>query len=126
MGKLAKILGSTMTVFVIVLFTSAYLTLLCEAKSPDANIKNYYDALWWCLNASSVGNSNVFPITAGGRLVGAFVIVVGYGLFTINVGAISAALTHMIKSPHYEKLLNELHKHGKNEENPNTEKPEDK
>ena len=126
MGKLAKILGSTMTVFVVVLFASAYLTLLCEAKSPDANLRTYHDALWWCLHASSVGNSDVFPITMSGRVVGAFVIVVGYGLFTINVGAISAALTHMIKSPHYEKLLNELHKHGKNEEKPNTKKPEDK
>lgn len=121
MGKLVKILGSTMSVFVIVLFASAYLTLLCEAKSPDANIKTYPDALWWCLHASSVGNSDVFPMTACGRLVGAFVIVVGYGLFTVNVGAISAALTHMIKTPHYEKLLNELSKHKKAEE-----KPEDK
>ena len=121
MGKLVKILGSTMSVFVIVLFASAYLTLLCEAKNPDANIKTYHDALWWCLHASSVGNSNVFPITTGGRLVGAFVIVVGYGLFTVNVGAISAALTHMIKNPHYEKLLSELSKRKKAED-----KPEDK
>ncbi len=126
MGKLVKILCSTMSVFVIVLFASAYLTLLFEAGSPNANIRTYHDALWWCLHASSVGNSNVFPITAGGRLVGAFVIIVGYGLFTINVGAISAALTHMIKSPHYEKLLNELHKSSKLEEKPDAEKPEDK
>jgi len=109
MGKLAKILGSTMTVFIVVLFGSAYLTLLCESRTPDANIKNYLDALWWCLHASSVGNSDVFPVTVCGRLVGIFVIVVGYGLFTINVGTISAALTHMIKDAHYEKLLKDLH-----------------
>ena len=121
MGKLLKILGSTMTVFILVLFASAYLTLRCEIRDPAANIKNYPDALWWCLHASSVGNSDVFPVTVGGRLIGAFVIVVGYGLFTVNVGAISAALTHMIKTPHYEKLLNELSKHKKAEE-----KPEDK
>ena len=125
MGKLVKILCSTMSVFVIVLFASAYLTLLFEAESPDANIRTYHDALWWCLHASSVGNSNVFPITAGGRLVGAFAIVVGYGLFTINVGAISAALTHMIKGPHYEKLLKELSRNNKKEEKTDTEKPED-
>ena len=126
MGKLIKILFSTMTVFVVVLFASAYLTLLCEAKAPGANIKTYQDALWWCLHASSVGNSNVFPITAGGRLVGAFVIVVGYGLFTINVGAISAALTHAIRGPHYEKLLKELCKNDKSEVKSDPAKPEDK
>ena len=114
MGKLAKILGSTMTIFVIVLFASAYLTLRCEAQAPNANIKHYCDALWWCLHASSVGNSDVFPVTVWGRLVGIFVIIVGYGLFTINVGTISAALSHMLKEAHYEKLLKELHR-GKKE-----------
>ena len=113
MGKLLKILGSTMTVFIIVLFASAYLTLRCELRAPSANIKNYLDALWWCLHASSVGNSDVFPVTVGGRLVGAFVIIVGYGLFTVNVGTISAALTHMIKDAHYEKILREFHRNKK-------------
>ena len=108
MGKLAKILCSTMTVFVVVLFASAYLTLQLESKNPNANIKNYCDALWWCLHASSVGNSDVFPVTMYGRLVGVFVIIVGYGLFTINVGTISAALTHMLKETRYDKLFKEF------------------
>lgn len=115
MGKLLKILGSTMTVFILVLFASAYLTLRCEVQNPAANIKNYPDSLWWCLHASSVGNSDVFPVTIGGRLVGAFVIIVGYGLFTVNVGTISAALTHMIREPHYDKILRELRKNAKKE-----------
>ena len=115
MGKLIKILCSTMTVFVVVLFACAYLTLQCEAKSPDANIKTYCDALWWCLHASSVGNSDVFPVTLCGRLLGVFVIIVGYGLFTINVGTISAALSHMIRETHYDKLLKELRRGDKKE-----------
>ena len=108
MGKLVKILGSTMGVFVIVLFGCAYLTLQLESQHPDANIKNYCDALWWCLHASSVGNSDVYPVTMYGRLLGVFVIVVGYGLFTINVGTISAALTHMLRETHYDKLFREF------------------
>ena len=115
MSKLLKILCSTMGVFLLVLFASAYLTWLCESRSPDANIKSYLDSLWWCLHASSVGNSNVFPVTVCGRLTGIFVIVVGYGLFTINVGTISAALSHMLKEKHYENLLKELHRGGKKE-----------
>lgn len=109
MSKLVKILFSTMTVFIVVLFASAYLTLQCELQSTDANIKTYVDALWWCLNASSVGDSNVYPVTTLGRLLGAFVIIVGYGLFTINVGTISAALSHMIQKAHYENLLKQFH-----------------
>lgn len=97
MKNLVKILFSSLTIFVLVIFGGAYLTLQCELQSPMANIKTYQDALWWSLNASSIGDSNVFPVTIAGRIVGAFLIVIGYGLFTVNVGAISAVLSHLTK-----------------------------
>lgn len=105
MKKLIKILCSTLTVFVIVIFFGAYLTLKCEQGNPMANIKTYHDALWWSLNASSIGNSDVYPITAYGRIVGAFLIVIGYGLFTINVGTISAGLVHFLKEHNKESAI---------------------
>jgi hypothetical protein len=47
------------------------------------------------VNATSIGDSNVYPITVEGRLIGFALIVVGYGLFTVNVGVISASLNHV-------------------------------
>lgn len=92
MKKLIKILCSTLTVYLFVIFLGAYLTLKLELQDPLANIKNYYDSLWWSINATSIGDSNVFPVTIGGRIVGTFLIIIGYGLFTINVGTISARI----------------------------------
>lgn len=92
-----KILGSSLTIYLLILFLGAYFTLKFETEEINANIKTYGDALWWALNATSIGDSNVYPITIFGRITGAFLIIIGYGLFTINVGTISAALTHFIK-----------------------------
>lgn len=109
MKKLIKILCSTLSIYIFLIFFGAYLTLQCESQDITANIKNYYDALWWSINATSIGDSNVYPITISGRIIGTILIIIGYGLFTINVGAISAGLTHMIKDQTTETIINHIH-----------------
>ena len=98
MNKLIKILFSSLTIYAFVLFFGAWLTLKYESFDINANIKNYYDSLWWSLNATSIGDSNVYPITVNGRIVGVFLILVGYGLFTINVATISSVLNNFVKN----------------------------
>ena len=98
MNKLFKILFSSLTIYAFILFFGAWLTLKYQTDSKDANIKTYYDALWWSLNATSIGDSNVYPITVKGRIVGVFLILIGYGLFTINVATINSALNNIIKN----------------------------
>ena len=108
MKKLLQILFSTLSIYILVIFSGAYLTLKVEQENNSANINDYYDALWWSLNATSIGDSNVYPITIKGRIIGAFLIVIGYGLFTINVGTISAGLVHFTKSKHVEEKIEKL------------------
>lgn len=114
MKKLVKILFSTLSIYILVIFSGTYFTLKAEQEDSTANIKGYNDALWWSLNATSIGDSNVYPVTAKGRIIGAFLIVIGYGLFTVNVGAISAGLVHFTKSNQsieekIKKLLKKTH-----------------
>ena len=63
MKKIFKIICSTLTIYIFVIFSGAYLTLKCEQQNNQANIITYQDALWWSLNATSIGDSNVYPIT---------------------------------------------------------------
>lgn len=114
MKKLLQILFSTLSIYILVIFSGAYLTLKVEQEDNNANIKDYNDALWWSLNATSIGDSNVYPITIKGRIIGAFLIVIGYGLFTINVGTISAGLVHFTKTNHVEEKIEKLLKKGEN------------
>ena len=111
MSKLFKILFSTVFIFVVVIFLGAYLTLYCESQDPTANIKTYQDAIWWSINASSIGDSNVYPVTVPGRVVGIFLIVIGYGLFTINVGAISAGITHITRDKSRDHIFKQIEEH---------------
>jgi len=114
--NLIKILFSSLTVYALILFIGAYLTLKYEVNEDAANIKNYYDSLWWCLNATSIGDSNVYPITPAGRIVGVFIILIGYGLFTINVATISSFLNHL-SFDKFKKTITEHLKHEKESNN---------
>lgn len=108
MKKFVQILFSALAGYVIIIFLGAYLTLKCESSDPSANIREYADALWWALNATSIGDSNVYPITGSGRIVGAFLIVLGYGLFTINVATISSFLNHLLNGKLKKKIEDKL------------------
>jgi voltage-gated potassium channel len=94
---LFTVLTSSYFTFGLFVFTGAYCLLNVERGASDANILNYADALWFSLNASSVGNSNFYPVTNLGRLIGAVLILVGYALFTLNIAVISSYFSHKLK-----------------------------
>ena len=60
-----------------------------EIGAEGGHIRHYPDALWWALvTVTTVGYGDVTPVTAAGRVVAAFLIVGGVGLF----GAVTANL----------------------------------
>jgi voltage-gated potassium channel len=72
---------------VAVLETASIVMLPIEARSADANITTGGDALWWgIVTVTTVGYGDQFPVTTGGRFIGAVVLVVGVGLFGTFTG----------------------------------------
>jgi voltage-gated potassium channel Kch len=68
---------------ILVLEFGSILVLHAEGPAADHNIKSAGDALWWSIvTIATVGYGDRFPITAWGRVIGVFMIVVGVGLFT--------------------------------------------
>ena len=86
-----------MAVFVTVVFAGGYAVLMCESDCPGSNITGYGDALWWALNVCSVGDACYHPVTNGGRVVGALLIVIGYGCFAVNVGIVTAVVGRLVR-----------------------------
>lgn len=68
-------------VSLVVLIFSSVVILNCET-AKDSNIKSANDALWWgVVTMATVGYGDKFPVTVPGRIVGAFLMVAGVGLF---------------------------------------------
>ncbi|MEI6807752.1 MAG: potassium channel family protein [bacterium] len=66
--------------FTVMIFSSVVI-LNCETD-PASNIKSANDALWWSVvTMATVGYGDKYPVTVGGRIVAAFLMVAGVGLF---------------------------------------------
>jgi voltage-gated potassium channel len=61
--------------------------LAIEGDDPNANIHTASDALWWVyVTITTVGYGDTYPVTNAGRVLGAFVMLVGVGLFGVVTG----------------------------------------
>jgi hypothetical protein len=74
--------------------------LALESKSPDANIKNASDVLWYIyVTVTTVGYGDRFPVTNNGRVIGVVILTIGVGLF----GTLTAFLANAFVQPAAEK-----------------------
>jgi len=72
---------------VLVLQFGSLAILRIEQYATDGNIKTASDALWYTVvTISTVGYGDQYPVTRAGRLLGAFIIVVGVGIFGTFTG----------------------------------------
>lgn len=77
-----KLSVTTTIVMPLLLFMSAVSVLEAEQDAPGANITSFPDALWWALaSITTVGYGDRFPVTADGRMVAVFLMIIGIGLF---------------------------------------------
>lgn len=68
----------------VVVEAAATLILGAESKSPLANIQTAGDAEWWTIvTMATVGYGDKYPVTAAGRVIALFVMIVGVGLFGV-------------------------------------------
>ncbi|PMN69663.1 potassium channel family protein [Enterovibrio norvegicus] len=78
-----------------------------ESHSPDANIDNFTDAIWWMfVTISTVGYGDYYPVTPAGRAVAIIVIMCGVGIF----GAITGLVTSYVTKPEQKEQEREQHR----------------
>ncbi len=80
----------------IVLSVGSILILKFESASPDANIQDGGDAIWWgIVTITTVGYGDFFPVTTLGRITGFFVMFAGIGI----IGALASILASLLVAP---------------------------
>ncbi|MDD2714990.1 MAG: ion transporter [Candidatus Wallbacteria bacterium] len=78
---------ASITVIWFALLISSSITILNIETTPEANVKNAGDALWWAFNTIVAGGGygNYFPLTASGKILAGFLMIAGmviFGIFT--------------------------------------------
>ena len=83
----------TILMTLLVLTVSSVLVLQFESKSPDANITDGGDALWYSIvTITTVGYGDRYPVTPGGRFTAVFIMFMGVGI----IGALASILSSVL------------------------------
>jgi voltage-gated potassium channel len=83
-------LSSVFVLFLIVLFMAAVLAFLFERNAQPAGFTSLAASLWWAVvTLTTTGYGDVVPITPGGRLVAALLMICGLGVFGLWTGILA-------------------------------------
>lgn len=75
----------------VVMTVSAGFALAFEHEQPGASIQNYSDALWWAfVTCTTVGYGDHFPVTTGGQIVAAVLMLLGIAGLSLLTASIAA------------------------------------
>ncbi len=83
----------TILLTILVLTVASVLVLQFESQSPDANITEGGDALWYSIvTITTVGYGDFFPVTPAGRITAMFIMFMGVGI----IGALASILASLL------------------------------
>lgn len=87
-----------LTLTIIILFLSAVGIYHCENESQPETFSSVFASMWWAVaTLTTVGYGDVYPITLGGKLFTALMLLVGLGIVAIPPGIVSSALNEARK-----------------------------
>lgn len=85
-------LGQLGIVSIMVILLGASVGYLIEADAPGTTIENFGDALWWAAALVTTVGSELYPVTAGGRILAFLLMIYAIGVFSYFIGAIASVL----------------------------------
>lgn len=68
-------------VTLVTLLIGALMMFLLERNAPHTVISSYGSALWFCIGIITTIGNELYPVTAEGRVVAAFLMIFGVGIF---------------------------------------------
>lgn len=90
--KKRELLGSMFFVSILMLISSLLMYSAEHEAQPEV-FRNAFSGLWWAVaTLTTVGYGDIYPVTALGRLVGAFIAFSGLAAVAIPTGIISSGL----------------------------------
>ncbi|GAA0773305.1 cyclic nucleotide-binding domain-containing protein [Roseibium denhamense] len=92
------LLGSSMIIFGVILMAATLMYVIEHDDQPE-KFKSILHGVYWAITTvTTVGYGDVVPISNLGKMVGAVVMLMGYGLIALPVGIIASAFAREIHS----------------------------
>ena len=85
-------LGQLAIISAMVMLIGAALGFLLEAGAPGSPIEDFGDALWWSGALVTTIGSELYPVTAAGRILGFVLMIYAIGIFTYFIGSVASVL----------------------------------
>ena len=85
-------LGQLAIISAMVILIGAALGFLLEAGAPESRIQDFGDALWWSAALVTTVGSELYPVTAPGRILGIFLMLYAVGVFSYFIASIASVL----------------------------------
>lgn len=111
-----EILVSAILVFILLIIASTLMFYIENKAQPEA-FENIGQALWWAVaTLTTVGYGDIYPITGLGKIMSAFIALLGIGFVALPTGIISSAYIEEIRKqkktekcicPHCNKEITE-------------------
>lgn len=92
------LLGSSMIIFGVILMAATVMYLIEHDQQPEKFRSILHGIYWAITTVTTVGYGDVVPISNPGKIVGAIVMLMGYGLIALPVGIIASAFAREIHS----------------------------
>ncbi|WP_420414509.1 cyclic nucleotide-gated ion channel [Roseibium sp.] len=92
------LLGSSMIIFGVILMAATVMYLIEHDQQPEKFRSILHGIYWAITTVTTVGYGDVVPISNPGKMVGAVVMLMGYGLIALPVGIIASAFAREIHS----------------------------
>ncbi len=114
--KKSELAVTSFITFLIILLASFIMYYIEGEQQPD-KFPNILSSFWWAIaTLTTVGYSDVYPVTALGKLISGLIAVIGIGLVALPTGLISAGFMSKIEHkgstidtitcPHCKKKIN--------------------
>jgi voltage-gated potassium channel len=85
-------LGQLAIVSTMVILLGAATGFLLEVEASGSQMRTFGDALWWSATLVTTVGSELYPVTAGGRILGFLLMLYAIGVFSYFIGAIASVL----------------------------------
>ncbi|MEP1094825.1 MAG: ion transporter [Cyclobacteriaceae bacterium] len=94
----------TLTIVMVMLILASSLMYYVEHEAQPEAFRNIPETMWWGVaTLTTVGYGDVYPITGLGKLLGAFIAILGVGIFALPAGIIASGFESEISSRMREK-----------------------